>query len=256
MSAAPARRSWRPTRPNYRDQAFVVRSHKLGEADLILVLLTREHGVVRGVAKGIRKTKSRFGSRLDRFSRVDVQLYPGRNLANITDAATVATYAAAIVADPDRYFAGVAMLEMSQYFGAAEGAGQAVFTYLDAALARLAGPEGDLPPVCVADGFVLRCLEETGWMPSLVDCSQCGKPGPHRAFHPAAGGAVCVTCRPPGSATPPPQAVRLLWLLWQGRLGTAETVAREPGIAAAAHQLLVSHVRHQVDVPATAYGSL
>ena len=68
------------SRPNFRDEAFVVRTHKLGEADLILVLLTKEHGIVRGVAKGIRKTKSRFGARLDRFSRVNVQLYPGRSL--------------------------------------------------------------------------------------------------------------------------------------------------------------------------------
>ena len=69
----------------------MLRTYKLGEADLILVLLTKEHGLVRAVAKGIRKARSRFGARLDRFSRVDVQIYPGRTLANITDAETVAT---------------------------------------------------------------------------------------------------------------------------------------------------------------------
>ncbi|MGO1276989.1 MAG: DNA repair protein RecO, partial [Corynebacterium variabile] len=108
-------------RPNYRDEAFVVRTHDLGEADQIIVLLTRHHGIVRGVAKGVRRTKSRFGARLDRFCRVDVLIYPGRNrakidggLATLSDTAAVRTYAPAIVADVDRYYAAVAMLEIAE----------------------------------------------------------------------------------------------------------------------------------------------
>ena len=189
----------------------MLRTYKLGEADLILVLLTKEHGLVRAVAKGIRKARSRFGARLDRFSRVDVQIYPGRTLANITDAETVATYASPIVADVDRFYAGAAMLEMAQVFSAEPSSSDSIFVLLDAALQQLT--TSDLPPICVADEFVLHGLEIAGWEPSLVDCAQCGKRGPHRAFHPAAGGAVCVTCRPPGAFTPPSAAVHLLWLL-------------------------------------------
>ena len=60
----------------YRDYAVVLRQHKLGEADRIVTLLTRQHGLVRAVAKGVRRTKSKFGARLEPFAHIDVQLYP------------------------------------------------------------------------------------------------------------------------------------------------------------------------------------
>ncbi len=250
-------------RPNFRDEAFVLRSYKLGEADQILVILTKNHGIVRGVAKGIRKTKSRFGARLDRFSKVNVQIYSGRNLGKITDAASVTSYASAIVEDVDRFVAGVAMLEVAQILATAESSSRSVFSFLDANLALLTTsttmdfpvPQA-LPPITVADRFVIQGLADAGWMPSLVDCAQCGKPGPHRAFHPRAGGAVCVMCRPPGSSTPPPEAVRLLWLLANDRMGVAVQVAKDPTVVRAAHELLLGHLRQQLDVNCPAFASL
>ena len=65
--------------PLYRDEAIVLRTHKLGEADRIVTLLTRQHGKVRAVAKGVRRTTSRFGARLEPFMVVDVQCYEGRS---------------------------------------------------------------------------------------------------------------------------------------------------------------------------------
>ncbi len=235
----------------------MLRTYKLGEADLILVLLTKDHGLIRAVAKGIRKTRSRFGARLDRFSRVDVQIYPGRSLANVTDAATVATYASRIVADVDRFYAATAMLEMAQVFAAEPSSSNSIFFLLDATLQQLI--TSDLPPVCGADEFVLHGLEVAGWAPSLVDCAQCGKPGPHRAFHPAAGGAVCVTCRPPGAFTPPSAAVHVLWLLKRGRHDqAAQEIRNHQGqdIAATAHLLVLAHVRQQLEVGCPAYAAL
>lgn len=251
----------------------MLRTHRLGEADLILVLLTRGHGLVRGVAKGVRRTKSRFGSRLDRFVRVNVQIYPGRNrskpdggLATVTDAATVATYAPTICADVDRFYAGVAMLEIAGQVvqGADPQETALIFGQLDAALATLAGTgapgaAGTLPPRTQADRMVLQALAVAGWAPSLVDCAQCGRPGPHRAFHPAAGGAVCVRCRPVGASTPDPQAVRVLWLLSHDRAGQVAEVAAGPGgsrILGAAHALLLGHVRYQTGAPCPAYAAL
>ena len=70
----------------YRDRAVVLRQHKLGEADRIVTLLTRDHGLVRAVAKGVRRTRSKFGSRLEPFAHIDVQLHPGRNLDIVTPA--------------------------------------------------------------------------------------------------------------------------------------------------------------------------
>ncbi|HIW92633.1 MAG TPA: DNA repair protein RecO [Candidatus Corynebacterium avicola] len=265
----------RSPRPHYRDEGFVVRTHKLGEADLILVLLTREHGLVRAVAKGIRRVGSRFGAKLDRFSRVNVQIYSTRNatvtgggLGTITDAATVATYAPQIVGDVDRFYAGVAMLEIAEITvqGSVEEAAHVV-DLLDAALAELTeqAAGATLPPRTIADRFVLQALDLAGWAPSLVDCAQCGRRGPHRAFHPLAGGAVCTTCRPPGAFTPPSQAVRVLWLL--SRTGEARAAAMEtlaeiadspegPHLLSVAHDLLAAHLRHQTEAPCKAFVGL
>ena len=72
----------------YRDDAVVLRTQKLGEADRIVTLLTRRTGRVRAVAKGVRRTKSKFGARLEPFSHVDVQLYTGRSLDIVTQVET------------------------------------------------------------------------------------------------------------------------------------------------------------------------
>ena len=75
--------------PLYRDEAIVLRTHKLGEADRIVTLLTRRLGKVRAVGKGVRRTTSRFGSRLEPAMHVDVQCYEGRSLDTVTQVETV-----------------------------------------------------------------------------------------------------------------------------------------------------------------------
>ena len=81
--------------PLYSDEAIVLRTHKLAEADRIITLLTREHGIVRAVAKGVRRTSSRFGSRLEPFTHVNLMLYRGRgSLDTITQAEIVAAHMA------------------------------------------------------------------------------------------------------------------------------------------------------------------
>ena len=82
--------------PLYRDEAIVLRTHKLGEADRIITLLTRNNGRVRAVAKGVRRTTSKFGSRLEPFTHVDVQLAEGRNLDTVTQAETHDAFASAL----------------------------------------------------------------------------------------------------------------------------------------------------------------
>ena len=61
----------------YRDEGVVLRTQKLGEADRIITVLTKNHGRVRAVGKGVRRTSSKFGARLEPFSHVDVQFYVG-----------------------------------------------------------------------------------------------------------------------------------------------------------------------------------
>ncbi len=95
----------------YRDEGVVLRVQKLGEADRIVTVLTRRTGKVRAVAKGVRRTKSKFGARLEPFSHVDLQLYTGRNLDIVSQAESLHSYGPAIVADYRAYTAGTAVLE-------------------------------------------------------------------------------------------------------------------------------------------------
>ena len=99
----------------YKDEGIVLKTIKLGEADRIVTIFTRSNGKVRAVAKGIRKTTSRFGARLEPFTHVNLMLYRGRgSLDTITQAETRGAYAAAVGADYDRYTAGSVMLETAE----------------------------------------------------------------------------------------------------------------------------------------------
>ena len=98
----------------YRDDGVVLRTQKLGEADRIITLLTRHNGRIRAVAKGVRRTKSRFGARLEPFTHVDVLIHPGRSLDIITQAEVIRAYGTPLVSDYPRYTAGTAMLETAE----------------------------------------------------------------------------------------------------------------------------------------------
>ena len=82
---------------------------------------------------------------------------------------------------------------------------------------------GEHDPPLILDAFLLRSLAIAGWAASFDDCARCGEPGPHRAFAVAGGGAVCAECRPSGSATPSPEAVRLMGALLAGDWETADS---------------------------------
>ncbi len=205
--------------PLYRDEAIVLRTHKLGEADRILTLLTRHHGRVRAVAKGVRKTTSRWGSRLEPFTHVDLQLAVGRNLDVVTQAETIEPFASALGGDYDRYTAGTVMLETADRLVTEEGqpavqqflllvGGLRAMTDRDPATRRAANQ--------VLDSYLLRSLAVAGYAPSFSHCARCGEEGPHKAFSPSAGGALCADCRVPGSASPSAGTLDVLGALLAG----------------------------------------
>jgi DNA repair protein RecO (recombination protein O) len=91
--------------PLYRDEIVVLRTHKLGEADRIVTMLSRQHGKIRAVAKGVRRTQSKFGARLEPFMVADAQFFEGRTLDIITQAESIASYGALIASDYGSYTA-------------------------------------------------------------------------------------------------------------------------------------------------------
>ena len=183
-----------PPRPSslYREQGVVLRTHKLGEADKIVVLMTQGNGKVRAVAKGVRKTTSRFGGRLEPFGHVDVSLYKGRNLDIVTQAELVDGFRA-LREDYDLVTAGAAMLEAVDQV--AEEGEPAVRLFLLLVRGLRALDAGPPDPSIVLDAFLLKLLAVEGYKPALAECTACRRPGPHLRFSAARGGALCEDCR-------------------------------------------------------------
>lgn len=210
--------------PVYSDEAVVLRTHKLAEADRIITLLTREHGVVRAVARGVRRTSSKFGSRLEPFTHVDLQLAVGRNLDTVTQAETRAPYGAVIAADYDRYTAASVMLETAERL-VSEEREPSVQQYLLLVGALRTMVAGEHRPGDVLDAFLLRSMSVAGYAPSCWACASCGLEGPHRAFNPGAGGALCPRCRVPGSANPAAETLVHLGALLSGHWEQVDAAA-------------------------------
>jgi DNA repair protein RecO (recombination protein O) len=208
---------------SYRDDGIVLRTHKLGEADRIVSLLTRRSGRVRAVAKGVRRTKSRFGGRLEPFTHVDLQLHTGRSLDMITQAETLRPYGEPFATDYPRYTTGTAMLETAEKFTPVEKE-PAIRQFLLLVGGLRALGEGQHDPRLVLDAYLLRSLAVAGYAPALDECAVCGsrgpdpsaRSGPLRAFAIGAGGLVCRSCRAPGAATPAEATVALMSALLRG----------------------------------------
>lgn len=199
----------------YRDEAVVIRTHKLGEADRIITLFTREHGRIRAVAKGVRRTKSKFGARLEPGSLVDIQLYVGKTLDIVTQVESLENFGDSLAADYQKWTIASAILEAAERFSANEGEpGLQQFLLLVGALKALAYESHD--PSLILDAYLLRSLSVAGYAPSMTICSRCEAEGPHKYFSLMGGGSVCVDCRPSASATPANETLELMSALLTG----------------------------------------
>jgi DNA repair protein RecO (recombination protein O) len=235
--------------PSYRDEAIVLRTQLLGEADRIVTLLCRTRGKVRAVAKGVRKTTSRFGARLEPFSVVDVELYEGKNLDTVQQADTVSSYSNAISHDYPRYTAAMVMVETADKLTDHDYQ-SAQYLLLVGGLRSLASGEHEAG--LSADSYLLRALAIAGWSPSLDHCAVSGEEGDHRAFVVSLGGVVAQHHAPPGSPRLGDTTKEHLRALLAGDWATAEatsTRARTEAsglIAAYTQYHLERHVRSLV----------
>jgi DNA repair protein RecO (recombination protein O) len=195
---------------SYRTEAVVLRSLRLGEADRILHLYTLDRGRIGAVAKGIRRTKSRFGARLEPLSHVALQLHQGSGeLQTVTGVDLVRAHAPARDL-PYRLNVGLigaeAMLRLFTNEERNERAFTALVRFLDA-LDTLEphATRAALDPLALS--FQLKLLWLSGYLPHLTSCAECGATGALIGFSPRAGGAVCRACAngalplsPPGIA--------------------------------------------------------
>ena len=215
--------------PTYRDEAVILRTHKLGEADRIVTMLSRRHGKIRAVAKGVRRTTSKFGSRLEPFMVADVQMYVGRSLDVVQQAESLWAYGAEIVAHYDRYTAAHAMVETADRLSDAEATPQQYLLLLGGLRALSLGEHAARS---ILDSYLLRVMSLSGWAPSLRDCARCGAPGPHASFVAQLGGLVCANCAPAGGAKVGLSTLALLHALMRGEWETIDAAAETDAASA------------------------
>ena len=228
----------------YRDEAIILRTQKLGEADRIITLLTREHGRVRGVAKGVRRTMSKFGARLEPGSHVDIQLHKGRTFDTITQVEAINNYGEALTEDYQRWTIASAILETAERFTSQEyEPALQEFQLVVGGMKALA--ENRYDPSLILDAFLLRSLAIGGYAPSTLNCSRCEKPGPHRYFSLVGGGSVCMDCRPSASATPAPETLQLLGALLSGDWDVAQN--SEPRHRREASGLVIAYLQWHLE---------
>jgi DNA repair protein RecO (recombination protein O) len=227
-----------------RDDAVVLRVQKLGESDRIVTMLTRRHGRIRAVAKGVRRTTSRFGARLEPFGHIDVQWIEGRSLHIVSQVEGVDLYGKRFLDDYPRYTAASAIAETAERLTPNEhDPSLRLFLLTLGALRALAGGEHAGP--LVLDAYLLRAMGLAGWAPALRGCAVCGTAGVHRAFSVPAGGCVCPDCRPPGAARPAPATLELMAALAEGDWACAD--ASEPGPRKEASGLIAAHLQWHLE---------
>ncbi|MFB9235928.1 DNA repair protein RecO [Plantactinospora siamensis] len=234
----------------YRDDAVVLRGQKLGESDRIITLLTRRHGRLRAVARGVRRTSSRFGARLEPFGHVDLQLAGdpdgniGSSLHTVSQVEGIELFSRRFLDDYPRYTAASAIAETAERLTPVEREPSLrLFLLTLGAFRALA--EGSHASTLVLDAYLLRGMAYAGWSPALLACAVCGTPGRHGAFSVPAGGSVCRDCRPPGAAHPAPATIDLMSALTTGNWRIAD--AAEPGVRRECSGLVAAHLQWHLE---------
>ena len=233
----------------YRDEGVVLRAIKLGEADRIVTIFTQGHGKIRAVAKGIRKTTSKFGARLEPMSRVALQCYKGRDLDIVTQAESLDSNRV-LREEYSLLTRSVPMLEAVDQVAQDREPNPAMYRMLTGALHALATTRNPL----VTPAFFWKLLSLEGFHPLLDGCARCGEEpddaagGDHEliAFDLEEGGTVCRACARGGGRPLTPDGLALLRRVLGGGLNGA--LAETPGPAAhEVEHLGVRALEHHVE---------
>jgi len=180
----------------YREQGIVLRTWKLGEADRILNVMTQGRGKIRAVAKGVRRTGSRLGGRVEPFTHVELQVYEGRNLDVIQQADTIAAHPR-VRDDYARTMCASTMVEGVDLVAQEGAADLRLFLLLKSGLQALDAEPPD--PAVFVDAFLLRLSELNGAHVFVDSCAACRSPGPHPYLSVTRGGALCGNCAASGT---------------------------------------------------------
>jgi len=231
--------------PLYKEQGVVLRSVKLGEADKIVTILTQSSGKVRGVAKGIRRTQSKFGARLEPLTHVSLMLYRGRGALDTVTQAEIISPFRRVRDDFETIAAAETMVEAVDRVAEEHERNVPLFMLLVKGLRAL--ETGPRDGAAVAESFVLKMLSLSGFHPSLSACAACASPGPLHWFSAAQGGVLCPSCadRDAGPVSEP--AVRWLDDLARIDLVAAGELTPDREIRREARSLLYGFAEFHLD---------
>jgi DNA repair protein RecO (recombination protein O) len=235
----------------YRDTGVVLRTYKLGEADRIVVFLTEENGKVRAVAKGVRKTMSKFGARLEPMSHVKLLLYRGRNrdgtALDIVSQAESVEPLAPMLSSLDRASQGIAVLEAADQLGLEREPNAQLYRMVVGVLRTIA----ERPAPLVVPAFFWKLLSAEGLRPELDVCVRCGERPDDGvelvAFDLDEGGTLCRSCRSGGPISAP--ALDLLRMILGGRLNDALAAPDSPAtheVGVLATRALEHHIERRL----------
>lgn len=224
----------------YRDTGVVLRTYRLGEADRIVVVFTEHHGKVRAVAKGIRKTQSKFGARLEPASHVKLLLHKGRDL-DIVNQAELVEAPVQMRGDLDRLTQAMAALEVVDQLSLDREPDAHRYRMLVGVLRTLE----DRPSPLVVPAFFWKLLMADGVRPELDVCVACGdETAPLVAFDSDQGGVLCRSCRRGTSVST--AALALMRQVLGGELNAALAAPVTPATHEVAH-LATRFMEHHLE---------
>ena len=213
----------------YRDQGIVLRTWRLGESDRIVNLLTERHGKVRAVVKGVRKTKSRFGARLEPMVHVSLLFYEGRGELDIVTQAEAIELFRPVREDLGRLAKAASLLEAVDQLAQERHANSRLFVMLLGGLRALSAHDAPL----LVPAFFLKLLSSEGFHPLLDECAACGGRYGLSSFDLGHGGVLCGSCSPGAveSVRVSPAALDLVRRVLGGDLGGALSAPAGPAVS-------------------------
>ncbi len=238
--------------PTHESEAIILQTYPLGEADRLVSFFTRSMGRVRGVASGARKTKSKFGSTLERLSYIKVWFYEkeNRELVRLNQCDLIESFMGAF----SDYAAGVALAVLSEVTETVlpdhEVADANFRLLLLVARAIKATRKYEIPLAY----FTIWTVKLGGWLPSLDACARCGKllspdpakPGP-AYFAPTQSAIACEKCRKPGMRTISPVALAAARRILSEKLEKISEEMIPPRVARDLTDVMLDLIEHQID---------
>jgi DNA repair protein RecO (recombination protein O) len=203
----------------FTTEALVVDSMRYREADRIVTLYTRERGRLSAIAKGVRRTKSKVGGRLEPFSLVRASLYSGRGLYTVVGVDTLRTFQG-VRDELFRLEEGARLLQAVRHLFPAEEGSLPAFNLLTRGIARLAESGDRVSAAGVVLATRLKLLAVLGYSPGLSVCAVCGREGPFHDFSASLGGVVCQPCTSEGETD--------CFSVTAGAVATLETLLTNP----------------------------